>query len=85
MLLTVCRYVRLLSRYPWAVLGTSGLLSLLSILCSLTLHTLPDFSDPQEVSTVQYGAVQSVQYSTVLISLTSKTRWRWRSDYRLHP
>ena len=46
------RRVRLLSRYPWAVLATSGLLSLLSILCSLTLHTLPDFTDPQEVSIV---------------------------------
>ena len=72
--------MRLLSRYPWAVLATSGLLSLLSILCSLTLHTLPDFTDPQEVSTVHFGAVHTVSsilYSTHFTNIEE-------SDYRLH-
>ena len=44
-----CRYILLLSQHPWVILLSSGLLSILSIICSLTLQDLPDFSDPQEV------------------------------------
>ena len=43
------RYILLLSQYPWVILLSSGLLSVVSIICSLTLQVLPDFSDPQEV------------------------------------
>ena len=78
--------MRLLSRYPWAVLATSGLLSLLSILCSLTLHTLPDFTDPQEVSAVQTSTVQCSTVSSIWYSTNSTdVTHRWRSDYRWHP
>ena len=45
----IIRYILLLSQYPWVILLSSGLLSVISILCSLTLQDLPDFSDPQEV------------------------------------
>merc|ERR1719278_1437809 len=41
-------YILLLSQYPWVILLSSGLLSVVSIICSLTLRVLPDFSDPQE-------------------------------------
>ena len=48
------RYILLLSRYPWTILLASGLLSVLSIICSLTLQQLPDFNDPQEVRNTFY-------------------------------
>jgi hypothetical protein len=44
------RYTRILAHYPVPVLVGISFLGLASIICSLTLHDLPDFSDPQAVS-----------------------------------
>ena len=44
------RYCRFLARYSGLVLVSISTLSVIAIICSLTLHQLPDFTDPQAVS-----------------------------------
>ena len=66
------RYCRFLARYSGLVLVSISTLSVIAIICSLTLHQLPDFTDPQAVSNrykkhfsfQSWKSVESLQTST---------------------
>ena len=49
LLICFLRYSRIIARYPLAILVTVTVLNFIALICSITLHQWPDFSDPQAV------------------------------------
>ena len=57
-------YARLLARHSGLVLITITTICVIAIICSLTLHDLPDFTDPQAVSIFGsvFGNIYKIRY-----------------------